>query len=121
MTGQRPDAAADCSVCRKHRERGALVPGGPVGEDDLVLVSHMPGRPDRPAYPGTFSSNPCGTRRAFLKYNVIDMARQLEVEAGVPVAAPVTGGGEGDGGGDLRRPWPPGATRRSRTWAIPAS
>jgi effector-binding domain-containing protein len=30
----------------------------------------------------------------FLKYNVIDMARQLEIEAGVPVAAGV----DGDGG-----------------------
>jgi effector-binding domain-containing protein len=29
-----------------------------------------------------------------LKYNVIDMARQLEVEAGVPVAAAVDGDGE---------------------------
>ncbi len=28
----------------------------------------------------------------FFKYNVIDMDRQLEVEAGVPVAAPVNGG-----------------------------
>ncbi len=30
----------------------------------------------------------------FLKYNVIDMARRLEVEAGVPVAAPVDGDDE---------------------------
>ena len=30
----------------------------------------------------------------FLKYNVIDMARKLELETGVPVAAPVDGGGE---------------------------
>jgi RNA polymerase sigma-70 factor, ECF subfamily len=29
----------------------------------------------------------------FLKYNLIDMARQLEIEAGVPVAAPVDGDG----------------------------
>jgi histidine triad (HIT) family protein len=35
------DAAADCFVCRKHRDRGSLVPGGPVAEDDLVLVSHI--------------------------------------------------------------------------------
>ncbi len=28
-----------------------------------------------------------------LKYNVIDMARQLEIEAGVPVAAAADGGG----------------------------
>lgn len=33
--------ADDCFVCRKHRERGALLPGGPVAEDDLVLVSHI--------------------------------------------------------------------------------
>ena len=30
----------------------------------------------------------------FLKYNVIDMARQLEIDNGVPVAAPTTGDGE---------------------------
>lgn len=35
------DAAADCFVCRKHRDRGALMPGGPIAEDDLVLVSHI--------------------------------------------------------------------------------
>lgn len=31
----------DCFVCRKHRERGPLVPGGPIAEDDLVMVSHL--------------------------------------------------------------------------------
>ena len=31
----------DCFVCRKHRDRGPLVPGGPVAEDELVLVSHV--------------------------------------------------------------------------------
>ncbi len=30
----------DCFVCRKHRDRGSLLPGGPVAEDDLVMVSH---------------------------------------------------------------------------------
>jgi effector-binding domain-containing protein len=30
----------------------------------------------------------------FLKYNVIDMARQLEIDNGVPVAAPVEGDGD---------------------------
>jgi effector-binding domain-containing protein len=30
----------------------------------------------------------------FLKYNVIDMARQLEIETGVPVSAPAAGEGE---------------------------
>lgn len=48
--------AAECFVCRKHRERGVLVPGGFVGEDELVVVSHMtpwpPGVADRPAYLG---------------------------------------------------------------------
>jgi len=34
-------AGADCFVCRKHRARGPLLPGGPVAEDDLVLVSHL--------------------------------------------------------------------------------
>jgi histidine triad (HIT) family protein len=49
------DAAADCFVCRKHRDRGSLLPGGPVGEDDLVIVSHLaPGAPGRsgPVYLG---------------------------------------------------------------------
>ena len=33
----------------------------------------------------------------FFKYNVIDMMRELEVEAGVPVAAPVDSGAAGQG------------------------
>jgi histidine triad (HIT) family protein len=49
-------AAADCFVCRKHAERGALLPGGPVGEDELAVVSHLtpaaPGRPGGPVYLG---------------------------------------------------------------------
>jgi effector-binding domain-containing protein len=32
----------------------------------------------------------------FLKYNVIDMARQLEIETGVPVAAKVDSAGDGE-------------------------
>ena len=32
---------ADCFVCRKHRDRGELMPGGPVVEDDLALVTHI--------------------------------------------------------------------------------
>src|SRR5215470_16419596 len=35
------DGAADCFVCRKHRDRGALMPGGPIAEDELIVVSHM--------------------------------------------------------------------------------
>jgi histidine triad (HIT) family protein len=35
---QAPDG---CFVCRKHRERGPLLPGGPIAEDDLALVSHI--------------------------------------------------------------------------------
>lgn len=35
------DSTAGCFVCRKHRNRGPLMPGGPVAEDDLVLVSHI--------------------------------------------------------------------------------
>jgi diadenosine tetraphosphate (Ap4A) HIT family hydrolase len=34
-------AQLDCFVCRKHRDRGTLMPGGPVAEDDLVVVSHI--------------------------------------------------------------------------------
>jgi histidine triad (HIT) family protein len=32
---------AECFVCLKHRDRGLLMPGGPVAEDELVLVSHV--------------------------------------------------------------------------------
>jgi histidine triad (HIT) family protein len=35
------DSAAVCFVCRKHRERGLLLPGGPVAEDKLIVVSHV--------------------------------------------------------------------------------
>ncbi len=35
------DSTADCFVCSKHRNRGSLMPSGPVAEDDLVLVSHI--------------------------------------------------------------------------------
>jgi histidine triad (HIT) family protein len=46
-------AERDCFVCRKHRDRGGLVPGGPVAEDDLVLVSHIaPGPSGAPVYLG---------------------------------------------------------------------
>lgn len=31
----------DCFVCRKHRDRGTLIPGGPVAEDELIVVSHI--------------------------------------------------------------------------------
>jgi hypothetical protein len=34
------DSTADCFVCRKQRDQGPLVPGGPVADDELVLVSH---------------------------------------------------------------------------------
>jgi hypothetical protein len=60
--------AAGCFVCRKHRERGALLPGGAVGEDELTVVSHL-----APAAPeaqealstwGIFSWNPVGTHLA---------------------------------------------------------
>jgi histidine triad (HIT) family protein len=50
------DAAEDCFVCRKHWEQGSLLPGGPVAEDDLVVVSHVspeaPGRDGAPVYLG---------------------------------------------------------------------
>jgi diadenosine tetraphosphate (Ap4A) HIT family hydrolase len=53
MTGS---PAAECFVCRKHREQGPLLPGGPVGQDDLVVVSHLspaaPGRPGHHVYLG---------------------------------------------------------------------
>jgi diadenosine tetraphosphate (Ap4A) HIT family hydrolase len=50
------DAATECFVCRKHWEQGSLLPGGPVAEDDLVVVSHLspeaPGRDGAPVYLG---------------------------------------------------------------------
>jgi histidine triad (HIT) family protein len=50
------DTAAECFVCRKHREQGALLPGGPVGQDEMVVVSHLspaaPGRSGGPVYLG---------------------------------------------------------------------
>lgn len=50
------DRPAECFVCCKHRDRGSLLPGGPVGEDDLIMVSHLspdaPGRSGRPVYLG---------------------------------------------------------------------
>jgi diadenosine tetraphosphate (Ap4A) HIT family hydrolase len=39
MSGE--GAVTDCFVCRKHRDRGPLLPGGAIAEDDLVLVSHV--------------------------------------------------------------------------------
>src|SRR5215469_13780699 len=41
ITGMGRESTADCLVCRKHREQGPLVPGGLVGQDELVLVSHI--------------------------------------------------------------------------------
>jgi histidine triad (HIT) family protein len=35
------EAEAHCFICRKHRDGGSLMPGGPVAEDDLVFVSHI--------------------------------------------------------------------------------
>jgi len=56
MTPMTLSAAAQCFVCRKHQERGPLLPGGPVGEDELAVVSHLapaaPGRPGGPVYLG---------------------------------------------------------------------
>lgn len=37
----------------------------------------------------------------FLKYNVIDMMRRLEIDNGVPVEASVDGAGDGDGAGNV--------------------
>ena len=46
-------ADAECFVCRKHRGHRGVVPGGAVGEDELVLVSHVvPGASGRPVYLG---------------------------------------------------------------------
>ncbi|MFD9869689.1 HIT family protein [Streptomyces niveus] len=49
MTGGGDQRAGGCFVCRKHRD-SALMPGGPVHEDELVVVSHLspraPGQSD---------------------------------------------------------------------------
>ena len=54
MTAEEP--VPGCFVCRKHAERGSLLPGGPVGEDDTVIVSHLapaaPSGQGRPVYLG---------------------------------------------------------------------
>jgi histidine triad (HIT) family protein len=59
------DDAAQCFVCRKHRDRGALMPGGPVAEDNLVLVSHVV-TPDAMGREGT---------RAYLGHLVVEPRR----------------------------------------------
>lgn len=41
IAGMSEDSTPDCFVCRKHLVRGTLVPGGPVAEDELVMVSHV--------------------------------------------------------------------------------
>jgi diadenosine tetraphosphate (Ap4A) HIT family hydrolase len=50
------EATADCFVCRKHRERGSLLPGGPLAEDEFTVVSHItpdaPRNDGRPVYLG---------------------------------------------------------------------
>ena len=48
--------------------------------------------PEVYAWLGAHDLPPAGP--PFLKYNVIDMARQLEIDNGVPVAAPVDGDGD---------------------------
>ena len=48
--------------------------------------------PEVYAWLGARGLTPAGP--PFLKYNVIDMARQLEIETGVPVSAPAAGEGE---------------------------
>ncbi|HEX9538425.1 MAG TPA: hypothetical protein VGA04_09665 [Streptosporangiaceae bacterium] len=46
----RRDAITECFACRKHREEGPLLPGGPVGDDELAVVSQLP--PAAPGLPG---------------------------------------------------------------------
>jgi len=57
------DPATGCFVCRKQRERGSLLPGGPVAEDDLVMLSHVVtpdvlGRAGTKAYLGHLIAEP---------------------------------------------------------------
>jgi effector-binding domain-containing protein len=51
--------------------------------------------PEVYAWLGAHGVPPAGP--PFLKYNVIDMMRPLEIDNGVPVAAPADGDGDGDG------------------------
>jgi effector-binding domain-containing protein len=48
--------------------------------------------PDLFAWLGARGIDPAGA--PFLRYNIIDMERELEIEAGLPVAAAVTGDGD---------------------------
>ncbi|HEU5419653.1 MAG TPA: HIT domain-containing protein [Streptosporangiaceae bacterium] len=41
MTETADASPAGCFVCRKHRDRATLMPGGAVAEDELTLVSHI--------------------------------------------------------------------------------
>jgi histidine triad (HIT) family protein len=57
------DAVTDCFICRKHRDRGSLLPGGAVAEDELILVSHalppdVEGRHGTTAYLGQLFVEP---------------------------------------------------------------
>ena len=64
------DAVTGCFVCRKHRDRGSLVPGGPIAEDELVLVSHIVtpdvlGREGTTAYLGHLFVSHYGTHQGW--------------------------------------------------------
>src|SRR5215469_5944676 len=55
-----------------------------------TLGAVLPGlHPEVRSWLRSHGAQPAG--EPFFKYNVIDMERQLEVEVGFPVAAPVTG------------------------------
>ena len=67
-----------------------------VGITGIVTLATIPTIeqriPDLLAWLAADGHEPAGT--PFIRYHVIDMYRQLEIEAGVPVAAPVRATGE---------------------------
>ena len=72
-----------------------------AGQVTMATINSIADRiPDVFGWLGARGITPAGP--PFLRYNVIDMDRQLEIEAGVPVASAVEGAGEGEGEGEVR-------------------
>ena len=86
MDPSSPNAATEPSVIERAPQPYISVPR-------TVTMATLPSAADEIpgllAWLATHGTEPAGP--PFIKYNVIDMARELQVEAGVPVAAPVAG------------------------------
>jgi effector-binding domain-containing protein len=89
MDPSSPNAATGPSVIERAPQPYICVPR-------TVTMATLPSAADEIpgllAWLATHGTEPAGP--PFIKYNVIDMARELQVEAGVPVAAPVAGDGQ---------------------------